>query len=78
MKVKYNVIQCVLENDGYIFVTWIPEKYAKVGKVISLYHNDEWNDGWEVMKVGNKKFQSNDMLNSTKVNDIVKRYDNNI
>lgn len=32
-------------------VSWIPEKYAKVGKYVKLKDDD----GWEVIEVGTKK-----------------------
>jgi hypothetical protein len=36
-------------------VSWIPEKFAKVGKFVKLKDLEEWQDGWEVVEVGIKK-----------------------
>jgi hypothetical protein len=36
-------------------VSWIPEKFAKVGKVVKLKEDGEWEDGWVVVHVGARK-----------------------
>ena len=47
--------QCILKKDdppGYLqMVSWIPQQYAQIGKVIKLKNNDDdtWNDGWTVI-----------------------------
>jgi len=51
--------QCVLINANAnggkkIKTSWIPEKFAIVGKVLKLKENGEWEDGWEVFKVGTR------------------------
>lgn len=33
-------------------VSWIPEKYAVVGKVLKLKDNGVWSDGWRVIYAG--------------------------
>lgn len=78
MKKNYNVVQCILENNGGILTSWIPEKYAKVGKYVRLYHNGKWHDGWKVTEVGDKKLQSKDMTTNSRIGDKRKCYDNNI
>lgn len=45
---KYHY-QCKLERKGWHTVTWIPDKYAKVGKIVKLGNHD-----WEVIKVYSK------------------------
>ena len=47
---KYHC-QCKLKKGDTYQVSWIPEKYAKVGKYLKLKDDD----GWEVIEVGTKK-----------------------
>ena len=36
--------------------SWIPEKYAAKGKVLTLKNQDgEWETGWEITSTGIKK-----------------------
>lgn len=44
-----NHVQCLLEKEDKIQVSWIPEKYAKLGKVLKLGNNDGWvvTEKWE-------------------------------
>jgi hypothetical protein len=54
-KIKYK--QCTLEksiNGSTVqTVSWIPEKYAQLGKVLKLQNEDKtWTDGWFVHFVG--------------------------
>jgi len=36
--------------------SWIPEKFAKVGKYLKLKNEDDtWTDGWKVLEVGDRK-----------------------
>lgn len=44
--------QCKLKRNNEEQVTWIPQKFAKVGKVVKLKEEDGWQDGWEVISVG--------------------------
>lgn len=46
-----NHCQCKLKRGDTYQVSWIPEKYAKVGKYLKLKDDD----GWEVIIVGSKK-----------------------
>lgn len=55
---KYYV-QCELhkmidEDRCKTDVAWIPEKYAKIGKVIKLKIDGVWEDGWKVVFLGAK------------------------
>ena len=47
--------QCTLRlttSDGHTEQTsYIPDKYAKVGKILQLKENDIWTDGWEVISI---------------------------
>jgi hypothetical protein len=47
--------QCELKNKNKIIISWIPERYAKTGKLLKLKNNDVWEDGWLVNKIYNKK-----------------------
>lgn len=48
--------QCRLEKitdtGKLIDVSWIPAKYAKENKSLSIKINEEWTDGWVVQHVG--------------------------
>ena len=50
--------QCVLVNaeskNQRVKTSWIPEKFAEVGKVLKLKESGEWEDGWEVVHVGSR------------------------
>ena len=50
--------QCFLvnrsRNHQKVKTSWIPEKFAEVGKVLKLKEGDEWEDGWEVVHVGSR------------------------
>jgi len=71
-----NHCQCKLrkrEKDQTTWITtWIPEKYAKIGKFIKLKNDN----GWEVIEIGDKKDsrevqeRSMDYRNQRKVSDI--------
>ncbi len=58
--------------------TFLPEKFAKLGKVLKLQDkNSEWEDGWVVESVGKDKYdsdyirrQSREYLNHRKGTDI--------
>lgn len=67
MKSGQSHIQCKLRKkykhlDGPSIVeafqvSWLPEKYAVLGKYVRLRTEDEenpWEDGWEVIELGNK------------------------
>lgn len=47
-------IQCQLKRGTTQQVSWLPEKYAIKGKFLELKENDKWENGWEVMSLGNK------------------------
>ena len=45
--------QCVLQKQNLEQVSFIPSKFAVVGKVIKIKDsNDNWDDGWVVMYAG--------------------------
>ena len=48
------MIQCLLKSKNAQIVTYLPEKFAKVGILVRLKFNDKWSDGWVVMEVYNK------------------------
>ena len=43
--------QCKLKKGDTYQVTWIPEKYAKIGKYLQLKDDD----GWQVVEIYSKK-----------------------
>jgi hypothetical protein len=69
---KTNHKQCKLQKGITFQMSWIPEKFAKVGKFVKLKDDD----GWEVVEVyatmDSKKVQerSIDYRNQRKVSDI--------
>jgi len=47
MSAKYNSRQCLLNRNGLRTVSWIPEKFAIVGKFLKLKEEN----GWQVEEV---------------------------
>lgn len=54
-----NYIQCVLkksEFDKVLYQTsWIPAKFAILGKFLKLKENNSWDNGWEIISLGSIK-----------------------
>jgi len=48
-------VQCTLKRGSAIQTSWIPEKFAKVGKNIKLKSGDSWEDGWIVANCWSKR-----------------------
>jgi len=67
-----NSYQCKLKKGNSYQVSWIPEKYAKIGKYLKIKENN----GWEVIEIGSKmdseevNKRSMDYKNQRKVSDI--------
>ena len=55
--------QCVLNRKGTGTVSWIPERFAEVGKVIKLKRkrDNKWEDGWNVKVVGKTRMSEEKM-----------------
>jgi hypothetical protein len=47
--------QCVLTQDTTTIVTWLPEKFCKVGRKLQLKDNDKWSAVWIVNYVNPDK-----------------------
>ena len=52
MSIKIHYIQCILKKEKNLQTSWLPEKYAHIGKNLKLLENDEWQDGWQVISRG--------------------------
>ena len=50
-------IQCRLQRGNSLLVSWIPEDYAKKGKILNLFdrRTKQWEDGWIVLDIGSKQ-----------------------
>lgn len=50
-------IQCRLQQNNRVLVSWIPEEYAVKGKTLNLLDRDtkKWENGWIVLDTGAKK-----------------------
>ena len=35
--------------------SWIPERFAKIGKILKLRESGVWDDGWGVVSVGGRE-----------------------
>jgi hypothetical protein len=47
--------QCRLQKENSQQMSWIPEEFAEVNKVLKLRNEDgEWDNGWTVTSVGNR------------------------
>lgn len=45
--------QCKLTRGDTVTHSWLPEKFAKKGKVVKIRDRDaDWSDGWTVERVG--------------------------
>jgi len=52
-------VQCVLNKDNIYQTSWIPEKYAKMGKWLKLKMDGKWEDGWQVIERGHRELTEN-------------------
>jgi hypothetical protein len=43
--------QCLVRNLYGDMVTWLPERFAAVGKRVDLKEGRKWSKGWEVIAV---------------------------
>jgi len=60
--------QCKLEKSKEITTSWIPEKFAKKGRIIKIRENKQspWNNGWTITSVGTRmNRESIDILENT-------------
>lgn len=46
-----NYSQCKLQKDDLVQVSWIPNRFALVGKPVRLRDDGVWVDGWIVVEV---------------------------
>jgi hypothetical protein len=79
---KYWMKQCNMtketENGVSNTVSWIPEEYAKVGRILKLKNDDDvWVDGWKVVSAssGRRSYEecnerSQDYKRTRKASDI--------
>jgi len=51
MKYRQVKVRKITSNGEHTQVTYIPEMYAVVGRILQLKENDIWEDGWEVVSV---------------------------
>lgn len=51
--------QCALEKPttkgNMVQISWIPDKFAKIGKFLKLLENGVWENGWMVASVGGRQ-----------------------
>ncbi len=49
--------QCNLKKNNSYQTSWLPEKFAVVGKVVKLRNDetDEWDNGWVVTAAGENR-----------------------
>lgn len=50
-------IQCKLQKENRYQVSWIPEKFAVLNKILKLKENEIWEDGWKVIEIGGLKLE---------------------
>jgi len=58
----YKLKQCVLQKGNVHQTSWIPTKYAKIGKVLKLKGDNGWDNGW-VVKNTYSEISSDMLLN---------------
>lgn len=63
---EYRLKQCALErkeNDSVIkTVSYIPERYAKIDKILRLKDEKGWTNGWKVIYVSEESISSNQIV----------------
>ena len=48
--------QCILTKKSKTQVSWIPEKFAILGKFLELQdEKGNWDNGWKVSQIGDRK-----------------------
>jgi hypothetical protein len=56
---KQVVVKKMNEESAYgeffIHHCWVPEQFAKVGKFLRILIGVDWENGWEVIEVGERK-----------------------
>lgn len=53
-----NFCQCLMSKNNLFQTSWIPERFAKVGKILKLRENGVWDNGWKVETVGTPREES--------------------
>lgn len=43
--------------------TWLPEQFAKIGKIIKIREDGVWNDGWEVKEASSSLLAEENLPN---------------
>ena len=56
--------QCKMQKNNSFQVSWIPEQFARKGKVIKLLEDSGWDDGWIVIEVGPYRHSEKDLPDS--------------
>ena len=52
-------VQCNLQKGNVTEVSWIPERYAVIGKFLKIKNNKgEWEDGWQVTATFGKRLET--------------------
>ena len=51
MRPTMHHVQCKLRKGNEYQASWIPEKYARLGKFVKLQDEEGvWDDGWQVVE----------------------------
>lgn len=66
---KQLYIQCILSKRNMIRTSFIPEKYAQIGKILKLRNDDVWNDGWRVDSTG-----ASELIDELNINKSIKEH----
>ena len=62
-KYKQVTVEQTYEGGKRIQVSWIPEKFAKVGKVLSLEDSQGvWSDNWKVTQVNQQVIRTHEQV----------------
>lgn len=57
--------QCILQKGSVQQTSFIPSKFARIGKCIKLKNEDGWDNGWIVAEIG-QTISEKDVPNSHK------------
>ncbi len=50
--------QCKLEKNKTVQVAWVPEEFARIGQVLQIKENNQWENGWAVAEVWTRKSET--------------------
>ena len=57
--------QCKLQRKTSFVTTWVPKKFAILGKFLKIKEGDVWEDGWKVISVGTAMLDEDTVISNS-------------